>query len=456
MSMICICLADNPLAKVFSFTPGERVNISINFPEGAIPDYYRVRILDHRKNSRFNRYGKGSSEIFISNWPIPENIRNEHFGVWQILIDDKKNNQIQPFGTFFFVEHQKRREFPMLDSGAPRKLLAFPLEFEVPEVPLVTEEISPEVEVEISPVSFEAKVPEISPELSEIQLPVTKIKGLGNTYAVRLAKLSIYTVSDFWHHSDRTELAEIMRVSDKKLTSMLQDAEILLSEVSEKAYIAEIAEKEVIPDDLLAVKGIGVKSAERLVSIGIKQKSDLLDYEDIEKLKITLKVSQKKLSEILASVGRILEPVGVKPIESVDLLNQPVTIVSGIGAKTAEKLAKSGILTVGDLMNASYDELKVKVTLNQFNRFKTNVESLLGRESSVQAVKDDKSKLSIDDLSLIKGIGVKTAERLKNAGISSIADLANLTNYDELVDKTGFSKTRIQKWSNLAQNYLAS
>ncbi|NHJ01308.1 MAG: hypothetical protein EAX86_04155 [Candidatus Heimdallarchaeota archaeon] len=439
MSMICICLTEDPLAKVFSYVPGQRLNISINFPEDSIPDYYRVKILDHRKNSRFNRYGKGSSEISINNWPIPQNIREEHYGVWQVWIDDKKN-QIQPFGTFFFVEHTKRVELPLLASGVPIMMIELPVEVKITEPIPISEQAAV---VEGSQLSTTIEVTE--------NIPVTKIKGLGKTYATRLAKLSIYTVTDFWNHTDRIELAEIMRITDKKLASMLQEAELILGESTEKVYIKEEVEEGVIPDDILSVKGIGPKSAERLASIGILTKSDLLDFENVEELRQTLKVSTEKLSDILASIGRILKPIEVKPISDMDPLSQPITIIHGIGAKSAEKLAKIGIFTVNDLINSSDMDLKGVITHSQYSKLKTNATILLRREASQELISTKKISKNEKDLRHIKGIGVKTAERLNNAGIKSITDLAGISDIDDIAKLSGLALSKIRNWIKIAK-----
>ena len=87
MPTICICLANDPVLRVFAFKPGEKINIHVAFESEQIPGRYRLQILDHKKNSRMNRYGTGLTDIVVDNWPIPVSIRDDHLGIWQVKVD---------------------------------------------------------------------------------------------------------------------------------------------------------------------------------------------------------------------------------------------------------------------------------------------------------------------------------------------------------------------------------
>ena len=109
MNKISIQKAEDPISTVFAIIPGDKIRIQVKFGE-RIPDRYRLQILDHRNNSRLNRYGKGTDEGIDLSWPVPRTIRAEHFGVWKIQIDA----DTESFCQTFYVEHFERIELPML------------------------------------------------------------------------------------------------------------------------------------------------------------------------------------------------------------------------------------------------------------------------------------------------------------------------------------------------------
>lgn len=471
MSTICVWLAKDPLRRIFAFEPGAKIHVHISFKEELIPDYYRLQILDSRQNSRLNRYGKGSSEVVVSSWPIPKAIRKEHLGVWQVWVTDRANEK-NSFGQFFFVEHKLRSELPLLEGiellilpeGIMKVPIAVDEEISViqPEEELIfyvdepTTEITQSYLEELSPPDLEIRTQEpiVNKEhaVTSIQL-VTVIKGLGKTYADRLAKLSIYTLSEFWYHSDREHLADVMRVSDNKLSAMMQDAEILLSQESEKSAIPVKEEQiEVIPDDLLSIHGIGKTSVDKLLKIGITSKSDLLDYEDLDTLRKTLRMSKSRLEKILASIGRIIAPVEAKEPKIVDPMIQSVVNVKGIGSKTAEKLNKNGIITVKDLLESNFTDLS-SIPKNSYLKWRKNASIFVGQQPEKEIFKDQKI-IKAKELTSIPGIGKKTQEKLNFAGVKSISDLANHSNIDYLASMTKISSKSLSKWRVSAKKML--
>jgi predicted flap endonuclease-1-like 5' DNA nuclease len=468
MSTICVCLAKDPLRRIFAFEPGEKIHINLSFDEELIPNYYRLQILDNRQNSRLNRYGKGSSEIAILNWPIPKTIRKEHLGVWQVWITDRDDEK-KSFGQFFFVEHKLRSELPLLEGiellNLPEGEIKGPIAVE-DEIPVTQSEDEVIVQAE-EPITeiYEGFIEDYSSPESEIITPdtittkehivtsaqlVTVIKGLGKTYAGRLAKISIYTLSEFWYYSDRDHLADVMRVSDRKLSVMMLDAEILLSQEAEKSTIPVKEEQiEVIPDDLLSINGIGHVSVDRLLKLGITSKSDLLDYEDLERLRKTLRMSKSRLERILASIGRIIAPLEAKEPRILDPMIQPVVNIKGIGIKTAEKLNRNGIITVKDLLASNFPDL-TGIPKNSYLKWRKNALIFTGHQPEIDIIKDQKI-VKTKDLTSIPGIGKKTQEKLNFAGIMSISDLADYSNIDHIVNVTKISRKRLSKWQSSAK-----
>lgn len=471
MSIICVWLAKDPLRRIFAFEPGARIYIHISLREELIPDHYRLQILDSRQNSRLNRYGKGSSEIVVSNWPIPKAIREEHLGAWQVWITDRANEK-KSFRQFFFVENKLRSELPLLEGikllYLPEEIIKIPISIEEeisiiqPEEELIffadesTTEISQNYLEELSPsdLEIETQEPIVNEEhtITSIQL-VTVIKGLGKTYADRLAKISIYTLSEFWYYSDREHLADVMRVSDSRLSAMMQDTEILLSQEAERSAIPVKEEQiEVIPDDLLGIEGIGKTSVDRLFKIGITSKSDLLDYDDLIILRKTLRMSKSRLERILASIGRIIAPVeAIKP-KIVDPMIQSVINVKGIGAKTAEKLNKNGIITVKGLLESNFAEMS-GIPKNSYLKWMKNASIFAGKEPDLEILKDQKI-IKTKELTSIPGIGKKTQEKLNIAGVTSISDLVNYSNIDYLASMTKISSKILSKWQTSAKKML--
>ena len=91
MPSMRIFSTSNPMINVYSFKPGDKINIQVNFETRHIPHRYRLQIIDHNNNSRLNRYGGGSSNVIVENWPVPLNIRDNHFGIGFVKVDDTSN-----------------------------------------------------------------------------------------------------------------------------------------------------------------------------------------------------------------------------------------------------------------------------------------------------------------------------------------------------------------------------
>ncbi|MHA1226735.1 MAG: helix-hairpin-helix domain-containing protein [Candidatus Hodarchaeales archaeon] len=410
MPSICICLSEDPLLKVFSFSPGDRINIHVSFDEGHIPERYKLQILDKNKNSRLNRYGKGFSDIIIKDWPIPSNIREKHFGIWSVQVEDQKG-KVESFGHFFFVEKRSRVEKPLLEGMDV---------IQIPEYVETREKVAATVIAE----KIE-EIPIIEPKPVElITTEVTQIKGLGKTYATRLLKLNITTVYEFYSFENRKILAETMRVTDKKLNTMLQDAKRILDQELEVEKQPEIkVEKQVVPSsELLEIPGIGLKTVQKLSTIGIFTRKDLVEFKELEELRKVLRYSTARLNKLLTSLGRDIAVEGYKPEKEKERsLDDPVINLSGIGKKIAEKLNTRGIISINDLIKAKYEEVKGITSQNRFEKWQKTASSYLSGETKK---KIEETKIE-SELSSLPGIGPKKLAKINGLGIYSIIDLIN-------------------------------
>ncbi|MFX1516223.1 MAG: helix-hairpin-helix domain-containing protein [Promethearchaeota archaeon] len=427
MSSISIWKAKNPQYKVFAVTPGEMINIQVTFGP-QIPYQYRLQILDKRNNSRLNRYGKGSNRGIELTWPIPRTIRDEHLGIWRIQVD----TDIFSLEEKFYVENMERIEPPMLSAG-----------------PIPVEEYV------VTPVEIpqEEGIPELYVPTEEIfsisETSITAIKGIGKTYANRLIKLQVYTISEFLGYSDRVSLAEVMRISDTKLHHMLQDAKFLIKKEEERPITPEEIS---IPQDLLSISGIGPKSIDRLAKLGISSRSDLESYDDLETLRKTLRMSMPRLTKVLESIGKPVDlPEDIEPTV-LDPLAQLVTSVKGIGTKTAQKLKQQGVITVQDLLNSSFASFKDSTTEKTYNRWKRNAAIFAGQKYDGPP---PSTKAPAEEISLtsITGVGAKIAQQLKAAGIMTLKDLISC-DLEELSEKTRVSKKRLTKWQAQAEKLI--
>ncbi|MFX0209234.1 MAG: helix-hairpin-helix domain-containing protein [Candidatus Hodarchaeota archaeon] len=432
MSSIDISLANNPFQRCFAFAPGEKMRIQVKF-EDPIPERYRLQILDQRNNSRLNRYGKGSKDGIILDWPIPPTIKADHLGIWYVKIEDYRKDQLI-LESFFFVEHQQRIEAPMLPSGPA---------IEAEEVPSAYEEpIRVALETEISlPERMKAEQDLIS------RTPVTAIKGLGKTYATRLEKIEVYTAYQFFHYADRVGLAEIMRVSDNRLEKMLNEAELLVKQEISRPRVSPDLTVSVGPvsrSDLLDLPGIGIKSVEKLAKLGINTRSDLIDYQDVETLRKTLRMSQTRLVKFFSLIGRTISIPEISEIKPKDPFNQPVINVRGIGAKTEDILKSKGIITVKELLDSSYSSFKGITGEKTYIKWIQNAKIYTGQKIELKKLHIKPDTTSTDALLGVPGIGPRSVEKLSKLGIMSISDLVNFTDLETLRKTLRMSLSRLK------------
>jgi nucleotidyltransferase/DNA polymerase involved in DNA repair len=408
MSSIDISLANDPLQKCYAFAPGEKLRILVTF-ESPIPDKYRLQILDKRNNTRLNRYGKGSDRGISLDWLIPTTIRPKHLGTWYIQVKEYPANKLIS-KSLFYVEHQQRIEAPMLHSGpvvlglpdsvtkpipieqeadihipvtavkglgktyAARlitieivsvyQFFHYPNRVKLAETMRVTDKkLDQMFEYADNLLKQEIKLPVVSKKIivETDSSELLAIPGIGPKSVEKLAKLGIYTKNDFSEYKDLDIVRKTLRMSVIRFNK-------LLSIIGREPIIDKF---EISPDLLIhpviSIKGIGIKTAEKLSSKGIKTVNDLLNSSFSALEDITSEITYQKWIKSVKSYTVKDEKVKrvIKKITENELLQIP-----GIGPKSVDKLRKLGIKTQEDLLD--YEDLeKLRKTLRMsINRLK--------------------------------------------------------------------------------------
>jgi predicted flap endonuclease-1-like 5' DNA nuclease len=223
-----------------------------------------------------------------------------------------------------------------------------------------------------------------------------------------------------------------MRINDKRLEKMMQEAEIILSEKADEKISIELEKsEEIVPDDLTSVGMLDIKTIRKLEAIGVKNKSDLLNFEDISILRTTINTSSEDFRSILASVGKIIEPDDVRKPIPVEVSDQPVTSVKGIGQVTARKLNSVGILTVKQLIESNFDMMKEISTKKQYQKWVKNASSLLKIPVKIE-IQEERQKTSANELLSLPGIGPKTLEKLLTLNINTKADIIEFVDQEKI------------------------
>jgi predicted flap endonuclease-1-like 5' DNA nuclease len=211
---------------------------------------------------------------------------------------------------------------------------------------------------------------------------------------------------------------------------MLEDAEIILSEEADrKVSIELVQESEVVPDELKSVKGLNNETIKKLEALGIKNKSDLLNFEDISILRSTIETNSVEFRSILASVGKIIEPDDVRKPVPVEVSNQNVTLVKGIGKVAAKKLDSVGIITVQDLFDSDFERVKNVITKNQYEKWMNNASILLKKPVKIRLQKEPQ-ETTVNELLSLPGIGPKTLEKLNVLNIKTRKNLVEFVDQE--------------------------
>ncbi len=173
---------------------------------------------------------------------------------------------------------------------------------------------------------------------------------------------------------------------------------------------------------LTEVPGIGPTYFKRLKNENIVFFADLL-HSDPEKVKEITKASIGKVRDWFLFVSNSLGvDYSFTEKQKEEGKTPTLTNLTGIGAKTAEKLNGLGISSISDLANAPLEKL-----LNSFGRTKSikfinSARDFMGMERlEIKGI--DKIEKPMSSLTMVKGIGPTYQKRLEDQGIGSIEDL---------------------------------
>lgn len=183
---------------------------------------------------------------------------------------------------------------------------------------------------------------------------------------------------------------------------------------------ADIAEEQ--PRTLSGrIRGIGDTYAENLREAGIETLEDLASAQ-AEAVAEATSVSVERAREWINRAGATYA--------------QNVDLIYGIGEAHAEDLHAGGIETIADLAEADADE----------------VAELTGvSEDHAQEWIDDAQTRQKEGIEIVDGIGERRAERLRKAGIETLADLA-AADVNEVAEAAEVSVERASEWIDAAQD----
>ena len=127
--------------------------------------------------------------------------------------------------------------------------------------------------------------------------------------------------------------------------------------------------------------------------------------------------------------------------------------------KNAEKTIKNFRKNAEETIDNVQDEIS-SIVKDPTKKVKKTVKTAAKTaKSAAKAVENTVEEVAQADLTTVNGIGPKTAEILKGAGITSIQDLANTTqeNIDAIIEKSGNKVRGVQAdvWIAEAKNIVA-
>ena len=201
-------------------------------------------------------------------------------------------------------------------------------------------------------------------------------------------------------------MAEAAETSERATQSNLHAAE----DVAETATGVGLARR---------IHGIGEVHAESLAEASIESLEDLAEAQ-ADAVAEAAGVSEERAREWINRAGATYA--------------QDVDLVDGIGNAHAEDLHAAGITTIADLAEA--DAARV-------------AEAAGVSEEHAQEWIDDAQSRQEEGLEVIDGIGESRAERLRGAGIETLADLA-ASDTVRIAEAAGVSEDRAQEWIEAA------
>jgi predicted flap endonuclease-1-like 5' DNA nuclease len=168
------------------------------------------------------------------------------------------------------------------------------------------------------------------------------------------------------------------------------------------------------------VHGIGDAHAESLLEAGVESLADLAEAQ-ADAIAETAEISEEQAREWIDRAG-------------VTSYAQDVDLVDGIGDAHAEDLRTVGIVSIADLAEADADRVAEGAGVSE--------------EHAGEWIEDARSRQE-EGLEVIDGIGESRAERLREAGIETLADLA-ASDANYVAEAAEVSEDRAAEWIEAA------
>lgn len=271
---------------------------------------------------------------------------------------------------------------------------------------------------------------EMKPKPTKKIAKLKELDGVGGKTAENLIEAGYDTVESI-AKADVSKLSSVPGVGKKGADQMLKSAKKLWRKMQPSAT-----------DDLKELKtldGVGGKTAESLIEAGYDTVFKIADTSPSKLSKSVDGVGSKGAEQIVASakeVAKTKEPRSEEEEETFDLVQ-----LDGVGKKTAENLKASGYASLEKIATADATTLA---------RFVTGVgdkgaENIVASAQKAFRLRQAREVVSDYNLIDLEGVGEKTAQLLKDAGYTSIAEVAacdpdELANEVEGIGKKGASK----------------
>jgi meiotic recombination protein SPO11 len=271
---------------------------------------------------------------------------------------------------------------------------------------------------------------EMKPKPTKKIAELKELDGVGGKTAENLIEAGYDTVESITK-ADSDELSSVPGVGKKGADQMLKSAKKLWRKMQPSA------EDKI--DELKTLDGVGGKTAESLISAGYDTIFKIADTSPSKLSKSVDGVGGKGAEQIVASakqVAKTKEPRSEEEEETFDLVQ-----LDGVGKKTAENLKAAGYAGLEKIATADTTTLTRFVT----GVGDTGAEKIVASAQKAFRLRQAREVVSDYDLIDLEGVGEKTAQLLKDAGYTSIAEVAacdpdELANEVEGIGKKGASK----------------
>ncbi len=459
---------DNLYAEASEFLPFDLIHLMIiNCGDNR---QHKVLMLDERDRTRFIGMKTGKYIKFTTRLQ-----KTRHFGQWKFKIngvteDGQEYEYYKPFKLVKKISEELY--YPKGDDyyvnyffvpGIFEKVVnltsdkvAFPYTSDEKE------EVDMEAVEEVKLDAFE-EYPEVIADF-DVTGPPSLIYGIGPKTERMLIKAG-YTTALSVARTNAEIMARVLDVSINKTTKWVHRGQIeifgRILEYSEEIVTKNEYEvnKQFPPS---AIPGIGPTIEKILVNFGYTSVMDIANS-DVQTLTENIKISEKRANDWINNAKIILEKqkgnAAVDKVEDekeVDITIDkekmekvkgiPVIKIKGIGKTIETKLNIIGIYTVNDLINTEIGELSKKTGISE-KRIKAWINGI----NSLDTKQDTKDEM---ELTKISGVGKKTAEKLNNAGITSIKKLATTTDIEQLSKISSISINKLLKYINSARDLL--